>query len=433
MPMPVWYVIDDVLDRRDQLVKARVVFSELDVKSPHTIKGLAFPEEEMKKVFEILGLTGRRFEEVKTERENVVFLSPKDGYKVVLESEDNMEAWDCLRPVLQEFALKLELDIYVSNPHEQASHIRSEDGKLYIRFWSTPITTKKTTIPEIFGMRFANNGQRDALIPTGFGVPIVDSNGVTAAEIHGGTLYVLFDLPHSRRSDETTSSVMQSIMECYTALKKDHEKYERLVTELNECDLKRSQEEYIKGCGRRVELRIDKLEDKIESIREKIIEAQQIVTASVREEITLVRELQNLQGSIEEDNRWFANEFEKILALPGVERITVRDDCIYIFTKQIDIEYRGDTYDIGKFRIDIHTGGDKGGVRCYNMTRMIRNTHHPHIRHDGLCCLGNIHEGVAKLIGEYEYFILIQVMLKYLETVTPGDWYSDIGYWPVKE
>jgi len=79
MPMPVWYVIDDVLDRRDQLVKARVVFSELDVKSPHTIKGLAFPEEEMKKVFEILGLTGRRFEEVKTERENVVFLSPKDG------------------------------------------------------------------------------------------------------------------------------------------------------------------------------------------------------------------------------------------------------------------------------------------------------------------------------------------------------------------
>ncbi len=437
--MSIWYVIEDSLDRREKLIAARVPVSDLNVRKPYIIKGLTFPGEEKEKVFEILGLKDQRFSEIQTEMDNVVFLFPVGECGVFLEDSVHMEAWEHIKPVLHEFAVKLGVDIYVSNPHGYVSSIKSEDGKLFIRFWSTPKPTRKKTIPQIFGVE-VEEAQEDAKSPTGSGVPILDSCGLTVAEVHGGTLYILFDLPHGRNGDNISflmRSIMEQYLEQYLLSQKDPEEYGRLVSEIAKRELDHSRKMYVHECGRRLTLSVSRTEGNLKSVQEQIEEAQKNLTNLVREEQKLRRGHQQLLESSDELEARFANEFDKLQAVPGVTKTLVDDGIISIFTDQIDIEYEGQLYDIGKFRIDIYTEGGNGGVTCHNLTRQVQrdgcNYNHPHVKGDGSCCFGNIANGISILIGEYEYSVLAQMIIEYLRQVNPGDWWCHIKRWPLKE
>ena len=430
MEMEIWYLIENHLDWKEVLVAEKVTFSEIKVLKPQEIKGLAFPKSEKEKVFEILGISSSRFEEYETEQENLLLLVKRDDFEVILENRSDMHAWDLIKPVLTEFAEILETNIYVSNPHGSAVEPRNEDGKLFIRFWSIPRVTRAARIRKPFGISISE-GQSDARLATGDGIPVIDDERQVVAEICGGTLYVLFDLPHS---EDNAAPLMTSIMTRYTLLKKSPEEFNRMLAEIAENELKRSRKAYVKECGRRLRNTIRTLKSDLRDQEKNITDSQKLIVESVRREQEIRKALDLFLSDSSKEDALYASEFDKLVAVPGVVKVVVnKEGLISIFTDQIDVRYSGATYDIGKFRIDIITDGSEGAVRCYNLTRNTGGYAHPHIRSDGKCCLGNISDGVAKLIGSHEYSVLAQLMLRFLGVVNEDGWYLSVRNWPKKE
>jgi hypothetical protein len=342
---------------------------------------------------------------------------------VILESRENMEYWAEIQPVLQEYAKILRVEISVSNPHGKESPSRDDPGWLYVRFWSAPRRTERTHIKEAFGIRL-KGGQHDAVRPSGEGILIEDETGAPVAEVVGGTLYVLFDLPHASGG----GPLMRAIMEKVLPLFKEPEERERLLAEMAERELERSREAYVQECGRRMANAVKATRDGIAEAEASIESAMRTIVGATRKRDGLRRKLSQLLNSQEEYEERFRTEFEKLRAVPGVERIRVREGVVEVFTDLITVPFGGAEYEIGRFCIEIRTSGE---VRCHNLTRKVDGYCHPHVKENGTCCLGNLSAGIAKLLGEYEYSVIAQVMIEYLKTCNPSDWYKSIENWPV--
>jgi hypothetical protein len=72
-----------------------------------------------------------------------------------------------------------------------------------------------------------------------------------------------------------------------------------------------------------------------------------------------------------------------------------------------------------------------GDVRIESVSRLGPKPgwDHPHVQ-DGRPCLGNLREGVLKLIAEYELALAVQVTMGFLETYQPESAYCAIEGWP---
>lgn len=428
--MEKWFLLENYSSKREALIAVQVPITEVSIVEPRAITGLAFPAENKAQVLEILGIEGLQLVETPTDQAGVFLLELRD-YKVSRSGED-LEAWTAIKPTLQEFADLLEKDILVSNSHRKTCPpAEDRSGEIHIRFWSKPgpdvEKMEKTSIAEVFGIRL-EDGQRDALHPSGEGIPIVDSNGVVAAEVVDSTIFVLFDLPHKCGN---AGQLIREVMEQFVLLLENPEELEKLRAQAYERKLNISREAYVRECGKRLESTITATRRSIEKSESAIRDAQKCITEAVRAESGFRKKLQQLLESSVEVDKTFAEEFDKLCAVPGVERVRVADGVIKVFTEQVDINYEGRLYDIGRFRLDIYTSGSNGGVRAYNLTRTVEGRNHPHVEGSGYCCLGNVHDGVAKLIGEYQYSVLAQIMCQYLRTVNPSDWYQSITDWPL--
>jgi hypothetical protein len=125
-------------------------------------------------------------------------------------------------------------------------------------------------------------------------------------------------------------------------------------------------------------------------------------------------------------------KYEALKRLSANGEIYVEKKMISIFAGQIDIEFKGVVYDIGEFEIQIFPDGEWGGIKCINLTREVDGYYHPHISDDGECCLGNISESVALLIGTMEYDVVIILMMQFLRTCYEDGWYHEVTNWPIK-
>lgn len=137
----------------------------------------------------------------------------------------------------------------------------------------------------------------------------------------------------------------------------------------------------------------------------------------------------------EETRERFGKEFDKLCTLSGVGRVEVIEGEILVFTEEITIEYQGENYKIGHFRISLNT--EDGEIKCFNLNRRLGHDSnrfdHPHISR-GEPCLGNVKEGLAKLMGSYEYAVAIQIILDWLRSYNDEGAYKDakIREWPIK-
>ncbi len=190
--------------------------------------------------------------------------------------------------------------------------------------------------------------------------------------------------------------------------------------------LKRSREEYIQGCSRRYTNTIRATERGIREAEATVQNAMRQITEAVRKQSGLQQKLGQLVEGKERFMEQLGQEFDKLLATEGITNVTVNDGAVSIFTEHIEIPFERNVYDIGKFRIDI---GHDGGIHALNLTRRIDSFDHPHI-HRGICCLGNLSDGIAQLLGEYQYAVLADVMLQFLKEVNEHGWHIPIVEWP---
>jgi hypothetical protein len=168
----------------------------------------------------------------------------------------------------------------------------------------------------------------------------------------------------------------------------------------------------------RLQREVDRLESALEEYGRRI-------TADTRAAAEVRRRLRALQDPSGEPADPVA-DFDRIRDLPDVRDLGLQAGTLAITTRPLEAECGGHRYRLGSFRVEIQFEGD---VRITNLTDRRGPYDHPHVR-QGRPCLGNVREGVAKLIGEYEFAAAAQVLLDFLQTVNPQDWRIPVFYWP---
>jgi hypothetical protein len=331
-------------------------------------------------------------------------------------------------------------DVVITVPHgENSSPTRGKN--FHIRIWSSPKGSKELRPPEkIWG--YEVDCRDKGFRPTGEGVAIFDETSRwTVAELIGGnSLFIHHDLCHVGTESELRifRKLLEEVVDTMTL--SPEEKAERIRV-MAEARLLKSRNAYVAECSKRFRKTIEHTVNAIKSGHKEIDSLQQQLVRVIRETAGAERKIEQMEVTRAGQEERYAKEFANLTAVPGVEDVQVEEGIIKVFTDHICLQPSGhtDVFDIGKFRIDIYTAGNNGGIRFYNITRKGGgdkfNIHHPHVDASGQACLGNIKELVATLIGEYEYSALAQLAIQFLKSVNIND---DAGrgvlkYWPEKE
>lgn len=169
------------------------------------------------------------------------------------------------------------------------------------------------------------------------------------------------------------------------------------------------------------------LEGELAEISAQIAELSRRLVALDRRLPACVRRLEALR-------RWSdleafaAAELERLCSLPAVQAVAIEDSTLLVVTEPIELTWEGRTYRLGRYRLVLDLTGD---VRIESLDRLGPRAgwDHPHIQ-GGLPCLGNLREGVLKLIAEYELALATQVLLDFLTSYQPDTAYTPIEGWP---
>ncbi|MBI3989239.1 MAG: hypothetical protein HY347_06440 [candidate division NC10 bacterium] len=299
-------------------------------------------------------------------------------------------------------------------------------------------------LPFAFGYPLPEGAQR-AFAPggqLGRGRILTDQDGRPVIEVVGNNLYVLFDLLAQQEElrglllRHTLDLGLDAMIEALLKLSPHGQERVKMIlerlkkeTEAEELKLKlerqsRARQQYLVECRERVEEEIQFLERELELIEATLEEYSRRITTETRRLGEHRRRLNALKGQEKESS--YLLEFDRLARLPDVKEVKVQDGLVSVFTEMIHADYGKKRFCLGAFQIDIHFNGD---LRIKNLTDPLGAYDHPHI-YRARPCLGNIREGIAKLIGEFQMVTAAMVLIDFLKSVNPSDWRIPILYWP---
>jgi hypothetical protein len=181
---------------------------------------------------------------------------------------------------------------------------------------------------------------------------------------------------------------------------------------------------YLQQCRSRVREERVFLEQEMRLIEDTLEEYARRITAETRRLRAYQDRLNTLRG-IPSSPEQHLKDLDQLRELPEVREVQVEDGRIMVFTAPLQAEYDGRAFHLGSYRMEISFAGE---VRIRNLTNPLGAYDHPHI-YQGRPCFGNIREGIAKMIGEYQFVALVYVLVDFLKTVNPKDWRIPIVYW----
>jgi hypothetical protein len=300
-------------------------------------------------------------------------------------------------------------------------------------------------LPLAHGIPLKPEAQR-ALAPgtqLGRGSPILDGDGHTVGEYLGANLYCLFDLLSQdpawipmllrRHLDLGIPYLVPKLVAGRGVSAERVMKGMRLLQDETEAlvgtcraDLRQaSREAYVRACHERVAEEIRFLHAEIAFLEDGVEEMARRTTTDTRRLREGYRRLRTLQGRTDGAES-SGGELERLQALPGVCQAGVQDGRISLTTAPVLVEHEGRHYHLGRFQVDLNFNGD---VRIRNLTNPVGTHDHPHI-HRTRPCLGPIREGIAKLLGEFQFVAAAEVLIDFLHTVNPADWRLPVRRWP---
>jgi len=159
-------------------------------------------------------------------------------------------------------------------------------------------------------------------------------------------------------------------------------------------------------------------------------------------QVDLVRRLRALEGRRREHQALFIGpqenpevkgaEFDKLVAHPDIESVSIYEKTINVFTGPIYITHNNKVRDIGRFKIELSINPTHYLVRMHNLTRKVRGCDHPHVNANGTPCLGNIQECIPNMIADRQFAAAVSVCIQYLKSTNDGGHLSKITDWPLK-
>lgn len=120
-------------------------------------------------------------------------------------------------------------------------------------------------------------------------------------------------------------------------------------------------------------------------------------------------------------------EYEELLEMRLVRAVDVEGSRITILTEPIVLEHEGRRYLIGEFALEVDLNGT---ITITNLSNTITKGgwEHPHVQ-GGMPCLGNVRDGLMKLLGEGALVPLTSILIQFLESYDPETAYSKIESW----
>ncbi|HEY9786785.1 MAG TPA: hypothetical protein V6D17_15390, partial [Candidatus Obscuribacterales bacterium] len=130
-----------------------------------------------------------------------------------------------------------------------------------------------------------------------------------------------------------------------------------------------SRAKYIQACSARLTAVLNEATAKVEDRKKKLGPAQEAFVSSARYSY-----IASNKKSEEELAREFAEQFERLKAVPKVRAVRVTNGAILVYTETL---YATDPatklrHELGAYLIIINTDGSQDGVRWFNTTRRVR-------------------------------------------------------------
>ena len=225
----------------------------------------------------------------------------------------------------------------------------------------------------------------------------------------------------------TLDWIFTSSVTTYHSLKDKIYRYFKMITEPQ---FTSQRELYINSCSKLYKKNIVAMESSFSNYTNEINEYNQKLIEVMRDREILLMRLDPLRSSADSKNRWADIEYDKLCASPHVKDVIITGNIIQIITDTISINYKGESFNIGEFKIELYTDGSGDGVKVFNLTKPRNGRAHPHVlQSTGYCCLGNIKNGMLKLLAGYEYVVLAQMMITFLQSYNPDNTYEKISTW----
>ena len=359
---------------------------------------------------------------------------------------------ESLEAVTSEYAKVLGLPILLHHPPRGYSR-RRLDRQLHVHLHALPVwplwldlcaKTSKARLPVVLGHRLAD-GAGGAYAPPGRlaqGASLPDEEGRAVLHLLFNNLYILFDLagqpePLARLLLRKSLDLALPHLEpwvCEVAaltpprfdvlLNRLRRDTAREGAVFRESTRTRARAGYADQQQRRLWEEAAFLEEEVRATERALEELSCMLTQEARHLATCRQRLRVFQGEAAQSDR-AADDLARLQEVEGVREIEPHAWGVRLVTMPIEVVYADTRYRLGCFQIDL---AETGAITIRNLTDPYGFYDHPHVW-DGRPCLGNVREGLAKLLAEYQWVAAAEVLLDFLRTVTPRDWYVPVTHW----
>jgi hypothetical protein len=359
-----------------------------------------------------------------------------------------------LEAVTRDYTKALGLPILLHAPPRGYSRPRY-DRQLHIHLHALPLRplwldiwskTSKARLPVVLSHRLAPGGAAGYAPPGRLaqGMSLTDEDGRAVLHLLHNNLYVLFDLagqpePLARLLLRKSLDLTLPRLEAWIceAVPLPAPRFPVLLNRLlrdtarEEASLRervraRARVAYADYQQRRLREEAGFLEEEVRATERALEELSSRLTLETRHLAAYRQRLRVLQGEAARPDR-AAEDLARLQDLEGIREVESYAGGVRLLTVPIEVEHAGAWYRLGCFQIDL---AETGTIAIRNLTNPYGLYDHPHVS-DGRPCLGNVREGVAKLLAEYQWVATAEVLLDFLRTVTPRDWYVPVTHWKV--
>lgn len=381
-----------------------------------SFQSVVFPTPERSKAFEALGLA-ETLPTTSVDGASHQLLLPTRVLPLLAPGENA----SAVRAALIPYAEELDIHIVVTNGRGGGVLVHHDPKVLRIHIYAFPMLVgarqpqvQYLQIPTIFGVGLPP-GACDGLTPTGLGKPIVapDEN-ITVAEVFEGALYVLLNLTYPCAvSSELIRSVLSSIMELHLQTVSP-----RAVSRVA------SRTQYAQACARRLRVRRALLESKLDELREEIVQLSYRLAEKTRERRQVLEELRTLMQRTEALEASLEDEFDRLSQLPHIQLIEVTHSHLIVTLDRIMVDYAGQQYPLGPYRILLPLDGGRVRVQSeHPKFYESRLYHHPHVwgPEGDQICYGDIAADIAKLLAEKEFALAVDMLIEFLHEINDNE------------
>lgn len=362
-----------------------------------------------------------------------------------------VESWDGenkekFRTIAKEVFSLIGVDVSIYVPHNSTKDPVNND-KINIIIWSAKSGPNGKDVPErIWGIPV--DCRDKAFPPTQAKENIIYDGDYAVAElVDGNNLYIFHDIVH--KGTDSEMKIFRMILEnslkiispdVFAEILRKKELEKEFQQELSQKKMSKyhdvMKKHYVDICLERFSNQVKEMEGEVESGKDEIQELQNDLIEKIRETQDLEKRLSHLKGEKKEIKKELEVEFEKLLEVPKVLNVlTNADGLVEVFTDTLYCKdpRTNNVHEIGKFKISI---SQSGGLRWENLTRRVDaykdRQMAPHIWSDGKACLGNMDSVFPELLANYEYSILAQMAIQFVESVNVDDAAGKhINKWPI--